>query len=74
MTDDYIVGPSAGGKWQTKRGGAKKASAAYDTQAEAISRARELAKNSSGEVIVQGKNGQIREKNSYGKDPYPPKG
>jgi hypothetical protein len=52
----------------------KKASAAYDTQAEAISRARELAKNSSGEVIVQGKNGQIREKNSYGKDPYPPKG
>jgi uncharacterized protein YdaT len=58
MTDDYIVGPSAGGKWQTKRGGAKKASAVYDTQAEAISRARELAKIVRAKLLFRVKMGR----------------
>jgi hypothetical protein len=71
---DYFVSPHPEG-WAAKREGASKASNLYDTQREAIERARNLAINSGGgEVSIQGRNGQIREKNSYGNDPYPPRG
>jgi hypothetical protein len=46
----------------------------YGTQNEAFIRAREIAINQKSEVIVHGENGKIREKNSYGNDPYPPRG
>lgn len=45
------------------------------TQAEAIDRAREIAQNNKQELSIHRKdNNQIREKNSYGKDNFPPKG
>ncbi|MBA3874788.1 MAG: DUF2188 domain-containing protein, partial [Anaerolineae bacterium] len=44
------------------------------TQREAIERAREIAINNGSEVLVHRENGKIRERNSYGNDPYPPKG
>ena len=44
----------------------------FDTQREAIERAREIAINQRSEVIVQRPNGQIRSKDSYGNDPCPP--
>jgi len=34
----------------------------------------DLAKNQRSEVLIHGKNGRIRERNTYGSDPYPPKG
>jgi uncharacterized protein YdaT len=45
-----------------------------NTQREANERAQEIATNQSSEVIIHGRDGKIREKNSYGNDPYPPKG
>nr|WP_084389162.1 DUF2188 domain-containing protein [Fusibacter sp. 3D3] len=33
-----------------------------------------MAKNQQSELVIHRPNGQIREKNSYGNDPYPPKG
>jgi uncharacterized protein YdaT len=44
------------------------------TQREAIDRAREIAINQRAEVVIHGRDGRIRDKNSYGNDPYPPKG
>ncbi|HEO6598511.1 TPA: DUF2188 domain-containing protein [Streptococcus agalactiae] len=44
------------------------------TQAEAIKVATEIAKNQSSELFIHRPNGQIRERNSYGNDPFPPKG
>lgn len=44
------------------------------TQREAIRIARELARNNKSELIVHGRNGSIREKNTYGKDPRNIKG
>jgi uncharacterized protein YdaT len=44
------------------------------TQKEAIERATEIAKNNQSELLIHGKDGKIREKNSYGNDPCPPKG
>ena len=63
-----------GGKWAVRRSGAERASGVYSTQKEAIARGKELAKNQGTELYVHGEDGRIRERNSYGKDPLPPKG
>ena len=62
------------GKWRVVRSGASRASGTYDTQQEAVDKARELAKNQQTELYIHGKDGRIRERNSYGNDPHPPKG
>ncbi|RUW04999.1 DUF2188 domain-containing protein, partial [Mesorhizobium sp. M1A.F.Ca.IN.020.06.1.1] len=36
--------------------------------------ARELARNQGSEMFIHGENGRIRERNTYGNDPFPPKG
>lgn len=45
----------------------------HQTQAEAIERAREIAINQESEVVIHGRDGKIRDKDSYGNDPCPPK-
>lgn len=46
----------------------------HPTQREAEQAARGIAINQRSEVIIHGENGKFRERNSYGNDPYPPKG
>ncbi len=63
-----------GGKWAVRSSGASRASRVVSTQAEAIKIAREQAKRNGTELYVHGRDGRIRERDSYGRDPYPPKG
>jgi len=63
-----------GDEWAVKGAGNRKATSVHSTQAEAIERARSIAQNQQSELLIHGENGQIREKNSYGNDPFPPKG
>jgi len=63
-----------GNQWAVKSAENVKATRVVDTQKEAIKIAREIAINQQSELIVHGKNGQIREKNSYGNDPIKTKG
>lgn len=60
--------------WAVKPAGGQRASSVHATQAEAIARAREIAQNQGSEIFVHGRNGQIRERDSYGNDPFPPRG
>jgi hypothetical protein len=60
--------------WAQRGEGNKRVTRTFDTQHEARSAAREAAKRQRSELIVQGEDGQIRERNSYGNDPFPPKG
>jgi uncharacterized protein YdaT len=60
--------------WAVKAEGAGQATRVTETQREAMEVAREIAKNQGSERIVHGENGRIRQKNSYGNDPHPPKG
>ena len=60
--------------WQVKGAGNQKATKVTETQKEAINIAREIAKNQSSELIIHGKNGQIRQKDSQGNDPSNIKG
>lgn len=61
-------------KWHVKREGAKRSSSTHDTQAEARKAGQRIAKRDGVENITHRPNGQIRDKDSYGNDPYPPKG
>ncbi|MDI6854332.1 MAG: DUF2188 domain-containing protein [Deltaproteobacteria bacterium] len=70
--DNYHVVPK-GNKWAVKREGAKRADSLHDTQKEAADRAKELAKKNHGESVIHRPDGRIRDKDSYGPDPYPPK-
>jgi hypothetical protein len=63
-----------GDKWAVRKAGADRASGVFATQKEAIARGRELAKNQGTELYVHGLDGRIRERNSFGKDSFPPKG
>ena len=60
--------------WAVKGAGNRRATSVHETQREAIQSARSTAINQGSEMLIHGRNGQIRERNTYGKDPYPPKG
>lgn len=62
------------GGWQVKGAGNSRATVRTNTQLKAIDIAKNIAVNNKAELIIHGKDGKIREKNSYGNDPYPPKG
>lgn len=60
--------------WAVRGAGNSRDTSHHRTQAEAERAAREIAINQKSEVLVHGEDGRIRERNSYGNDPYPPKG
>lgn len=60
--------------WATRREGATRVSSVHPTQTAATQQARTTAIRERGEVIIHRPNGQIGDANSYGNDPYPPKG
>ena len=64
----------SGSKWKVLTAGANKAIALFDTQKEAIERGTEIAQNRKSEILIHGRNGKIRERNTFGNDPFPPKG
>lgn len=63
-----------GGGWNVKASGAKRATKHFETKAAAISYGCDIAKNQHTELIIHGKNGRIQNRDSYGHDPFPPKG
>jgi hypothetical protein len=62
------------GCWAVQSAGGARATSLHKTQAEAIQRGREIARNQGTELLVHGRDGQIRERDSYGRDPFPPAG
>ena len=74
MGKNQHVTPHPNGGWQVIGAGNTKATVRTDTQKQAIEVAREIAKNQESELFIHGKNGQIRERGSFGNDPYPPEG
>jgi hypothetical protein len=76
MADDknYWTQQRPDGKWESKREGADRATKVTDTQAEAWTHSKQRAAETKGEALLKGRDGKIRERNTYGKDPHPPKG
>lgn len=62
------------GNWKVQIEGSEKAYRITSTQKEAIEIAKKVAKTNQSELLIHGKDGQIREKNSHGNDPRKIKG
>lgn len=69
--DIHVVPHTEG--WATKKEGAQRAGAVTDTQKQAIEKARDQAKREGVEVVIHGRDNKIRDSDSYGNDPNPPK-
>jgi len=50
-----------------------RASSLHKTQADAIEAGRDIAKNNKAELVIHDRENLIRDKDSYGNDPNPPK-
>lgn len=74
MGKNQHVTPHPDGGWQVKGAGNSRATARTDTQADAINIGREIARNQQSELFIHRPKGQIRDKDSYGNDPFPPRG
>ena len=73
MNKNQHVVPN-GNNWAVKGEGNSKNTRNTQTQKEAINIARTIARKEQSELVIHGKDGQIRQKDSYGNDPFPPKG
>lgn len=72
-SNQHVV-PRSDGGWAVKKAGAERDTKVFDKQNKAIEFAREIAKNNKSELFIHSRDGRIRERNTYGKDPNPPKG
>lgn len=66
------VSPRENGQWGVHGEGNTRDTKLFDTQKEAEAYAKQIAKNQKVELIIQGRDGKIRSKDSFGNDPYPP--
>ncbi|MGX8178878.1 DUF2188 domain-containing protein [Exiguobacterium artemiae] len=70
MANQHIT-PHPDGGYQVIEEGASTATERFLTQKEAITARRKIAKDRQVELIIHNKEGQIRDKDSYGNDPFP---
>ena len=70
--DQHVV-PHRDG-WAVKPAGGQKASSVHETQRAAIDRGRDISQRQNCELLIHGRDGRIRERDSHGRDPFPPKG
>ena len=73
MAKKLHVVKSPSGRWSVHQSGANRASRNFETQGEAVTYARKRAKNDSGELYIHNRDGTISSRDSYGKDPQPPR-
>ena len=62
------------GDWAVRGEGNQRVTSVHQTQAGAIDAARSIAQNQQAELLIHARNGQIRARDSYGNDPFPPSG
>ena len=63
-----------GERWGIRGEGNSRLTSTFDRQSDAIAAARQITRNQNSELFIHGRNGQIRERDSHGKDPFPPRG
>lgn len=71
MGNQHVVKRDTG--WGVRGEGNSRDTSHHGTQAEAIDAGREIARNQGAEVVIHGRDGRIRDKDSYGNDPNPPR-
>lgn len=59
--------------WAVKKEGNDRASSVHTTQKQAIDVGRGAAQAERSELVIHGRDGKIRDKDSFGNDPFPPR-
>lgn len=70
---DVHVVPNEGSSWKVEKAGGSRGRS-FDTQKEAWEAGKDSARREKSEAFLHGRNGQIRERNTYGNDPRSTKG
>ena len=69
--DQHVVKRDEG--WGVRGEGNSRDTSHHRTQADAVDAARDIARNQRSEVVIHDRQGRIRDSDSYGGDPNPPK-
>ena len=59
-------------RWAVQTDGSERATSLHETKADAIPRAREVAKLRHTELVIKNKDGTIAQRDSYGRRLFPP--
>ena len=62
------------GAWAVRGENNARVTSQHDTQGDAINAGRAIARHQHSELVIHGRDGRIRDKDSHGRDPYPPAG
>jgi uncharacterized protein YdaT len=60
--------------WAVRGEGNGRVTSIHETQRGAIDAGREIARHQHTERVIHGRDGKIRDKDSHGRDPFPPRG
>jgi hypothetical protein len=71
--DVHIVRGNSGG-WQVRIEGTARARSIHRTQADAAKAGSVIARKNESELLIHGRDGKIRERSTYGRDPRRTKG
>lgn len=64
---------SSGKAWSVRTSGSSRATRVFPTKEEAVGYARNVARKNGSEVYIHRRDGMIMEKDSYSRDPHPPR-
>ncbi|MEO5842936.1 MAG: DUF2188 domain-containing protein [Acidimicrobiales bacterium] len=69
QNSNIAVEPRPDGRWAVQRDGSKRAKSLHNTQKQAETAARAIAKREEIELVVKGLDGTIVRRDSFGNDP-----
>ncbi|MCH5144105.1 DUF2188 domain-containing protein [Desulfovibrio sp. UIB00] len=72
-SDQTHIVPNPNGGWDSKDTGNSRASKHFDRKADAQDWGRDHSRNIGSEFVIHDKKGVIRQKDSHGNDPCPPR-
>ena len=70
----WSVEPRDDGTWAVQRDDSYRADSLHPAKDAAVTRGRELARRYQGHLRIKGADGRIQDENTYGPDPFPPRG
>ena len=74
MARNFVHVKRQGDQWAAAHEGRSRPDSTHRTQERAISAGRRVAKKEQTELVVHGRDGRVRERDSYGNDPRRTKG
>jgi len=60
--------------WENKAEKSSTPLSSHHTKENAVAKGEQIARQEKVEIFIHGKDGKIQERNSYGNDPFPPRG